>query len=77
VGIWERAASAFLITEKNFRKTQGNRALWIAESGVEPDHRRKSGKLDGAGGIECITPSPTSNETGDTFAFLAAACQKL
>jgi hypothetical protein len=25
------------------------------------DPRRKSGELDGAGGIECITLSPTSN----------------
>jgi len=25
------------------------------------------GELDGAGGIECITPSPTSNGAQDTF----------
>ena len=31
------------------------------------DPRRKSGELDGAGGIECITPWPTSNGAQDTF----------
>jgi hypothetical protein len=38
-----------------------------AESGVASDRRRKSGELDGAGGIECITPLPTSNGAQDTF----------
>ena len=32
-----------------------------ADSSVEPDRRRESGELDGAGGIKCITPPPTFN----------------
>jgi hypothetical protein len=38
-----------------------------AESGVEPERGRKTGDFDGAGGLKCLTPPPTSNGTTDTL----------
>jgi hypothetical protein len=40
---------------EEFRKIQGHRYLWMLKAVLNPYHRRKSGALDGADGIEYIT----------------------
>ena len=38
--VWRWAAAALLITEKNFRKIEGYRALWMLKAALNPSAQR-------------------------------------